>query len=746
MMEAQNAENLHVKSRKHAFLFLVMAMGFLVHLSKAESSTDDNINFSFPGFNSNTPGMVYESDASASDNEIQLTGSEGYSYSVGRATYDKPMHLWDNSSGTGSIVLADFTTKFSFSIEQVGTLGDGFAFFLAPNGSKVPPQSGNGCLGLQSCGSDAGSTFVAVEFDTFTNLWDPQEQPVHVGIDVNSVKNSIRTVEWWWNDIENGGKVDGFISYNSSTKNLSVILRDADDFTGQNSSSLSKTLDLSQHLPEWVTFGFSGAATGGVWNEMHTIFSWNFSSSLQVVSPSTNPPTAAPTAAKIPTNPPTEVPTAAKIPTNPPTAAKIPVISRRKSRTWLWVVLAIAGGISAFLPGLGLVWFFCRRRKRSSRDDGAVSVNVQMEMVTAPRQFSYKELRLATGNFADDGLLGEGGFGKVYSGFLMDMNCNIAVKRITPDSKQGVKEYVSEVTTVSRLRHRNLVQLIGWCHDNKDFLIVYEFLPNKSLDYHLHREPCLLTWDKRYKIAMGLASALFYLQEECDQCVLHRDVKSSNVLLDLSFNAKLGDFGLARLVEHGQGSRTTKVMLGTDGYIAPECLDTYKAIKESDIYSFGIVALEIASGKKAIAAIERKGKKIRSKLVEWVWELYGKESLLDAADPRLYGNYAMEQMERLLLVGLACGHPGYFARPSITQVIDILGFKAPRPMVPREMPLPTFVAALQDNSGASSASISFHTSGSSRSQPQISGSSVRSLKDESKTRSIAGSDTGTSQS
>ncbi|MFQ6648653.1 hypothetical protein Gotur_020773, partial [Gossypium turneri] len=221
-----------------------------------------------------------------------------------------------------------------------------------------------------------------------------------------------------------------------------------------------------------------------------------------------------------------------------------------------------------------------------------------------------------------------------------------------------------------------------------EFLIVSEFLPNKSLDYHLHREPCLLTWDTRYKIAMGVASALFYLQEECDQCVLHRDIKSSNVLLDLSFNAKLGNLGLARVVDHGQGSQKTKVMLGTDGYIAPECLDTYKAIKESDVYSFGIVALEIVSGKKAIALIERNGQRFKTKLVEWVWELYGKESLFDAADPRLSGNYDMEQMERLLSVGLACAHPNYFDRPSITQAVDILSFKAALPMLPPETAVP----------------------------------------------------------
>ncbi|TYG74559.1 hypothetical protein ES288_D04G192000v1 [Gossypium darwinii] len=356
------------------------------------------------------------------------------------------------------------------------------------------------------------------------------------------------------------------------------------------------------------------------------------------------------------------------------------------------VVVAIVGGISTLLLVLGLVWLFCRREKYSRmREDKAMSVNRKMEMVTAARKFSYRELRFATSNFADEGLLGEGGLGKVYLGFLSNINCSIAVKRKTPNSHQVFKflspqmswarqlprhksgqasnslqseRVESEVTTSGRLRHRNLVQLIGWCHENK------EFLPNKSLDYHLHREPCL------YKIAMGVASALFYLQEECDQCVLHRDIKSSNVLLDLSFNAKLSDLGLARVVDHGQGSQTTKVMLGTGGYIAPECLDTYKAIKESNVYNFGIVALEIASEKKAIALIERNGQRFKTKLVEWVWELYGKESLFDAADPRLSGNYDMEQMERLLLVGLACAHPNYFDRPSITQADDIISFKA----------------------------------------------------------------------
>ncbi|TYG74546.1 hypothetical protein ES288_D04G191000v1 [Gossypium darwinii] len=706
MKKAQNAENLYVKSPKPAFLCILLFI-LVVRLPKAASmDDDDNINFTFPDFNSNTHRIVYEADAYASGNAILLTANktdQGLNGSVGRATYYKPMRLWNNSSG--DLLLADFTTQISFAVDSFhsSSYGSGFAFFLAPNGSKIPTHSEGACFGLQACypslSYDANSKFVAVEFDTHRSDWDPPGMSEHVGIDINSVKTSYPTVAWWWSDIENGGRVNAFITFKSSTKNLSVTFVDADDFTRKNSSSLSATLDLSQYLPEWVTFGFSGATGFNRSTELHAIYSWNFSSTLQV---SMNTAIYSPTAAPVATT----------------STSNSPVEPRRKKRTWPWIVLAMFGAISALVPVLGLIWFFYRWRKYSRKEDGTMAVNVEMEMVTAPRKFSYKELRFATNNFADEGLLGEGGFGKVYLGFLRDINCSIAVKRITPNSQQGVKEYLSEVTTIARLRHRNLVQLIGWCHDNKEFLIVYDFLPNKSLDFHLRREPCLLTWDKRYKIAMGLASALFYLQEECDQCVLHRDMKSSNVLLDLSFNAKLGDFGLARLVDHGQESQTTSVLLGTDGYIAPECLVTYKATKESDLYSFGIVALEIASGKKAIAVIERHGKRFKTKLVEWVWELYGKESLLDAADPQLYGNYEIEQMERLLLVGLACAHPNYFDRPSIPQVIDILSFKAPVPMLPQEMPVPTYIAALQDNIVTSSASNSFHTGASSRSQTQ----------------------------
>ncbi|KAL6557340.1 hypothetical protein OROMI_017690 [Orobanche minor] len=259
------------------------------------------------------------------------------------------------------------------------------------------------------------------------------------------------------------------------------------------------------------------------------------------------------------------------------------------------VGLVVGGGV--ILAGVfGLVWLiFCRKRREaageSSDDDARVLHNFnpeEFEKGTGPRKFSYNELALATSNFAEGEKLGEGGFGGVYRGFIKDTNSYVAVKKISRGSKQGLKEYAAEVSTISRLRHRNLVQLIGWCHEKK-LLLVYEFMPNGSLDSHLFKEKSLLTWEVRYKIAHGLASGLLYLHQEWEQCVLHRDTKSSNVMLDSNFNTKLGDFGLAKLVDHGKLSQTTTVA-GTMGYMAMEYVTTGKASKESDVYSFGVVA------------------------------------------------------------------------------------------------------------------------------------------------------------
>ncbi|KAL6346980.1 hypothetical protein AAG906_012231 [Vitis piasezkii] len=310
--------------------------------------------------------------------------------------------------------------------------------------------------------------------------------------------------------------------------------------------------------------------------------------------------------------------------------------------------------------------------------DSDIAMDEDFEKGTGPRKFSFDELALATSNFAEEEKLGEGGFGGVYRGFLRELNAYVAVKRVSRGSKQGIKEYASEVKIISRLRHRNLVQLMGWCHKKRELLLVYELMPNGNLSSRLLDEKTLLTWAMRYKIALGLASSLLYLHEEWEQCVVHRDIKSSNVMLDSDFKAKLGDFGLARLVDHGKGSQTT-VLAGTMGYMAPECLLTGKASKETDVYSFGIVALEICCGRRPV---EPKAKEKQIRLVEWVWDLYGVGKLVDAADPRLSDDFDEEQMERLMIVGLWCAHPDCNLRPSIRQAINVLNSEASLPLLP----------------------------------------------------------------
>ncbi|KAM1057572.1 hypothetical protein ACFX1X_031177 [Malus domestica] len=638
------------------------------------------LNFSFPSFSTaDFANISTEGNATFDPPFLRLTKSaldEDKHYSVGRATYRQPFLLRENATGK----LADFTTSFDFAINintsDIFAPADGLAFFIAPNGSVLNPTLGQGgSLGLPFNSTPSDDfvlrnqyAFVAVEFDIFydnhyTTIVDPPFE--HVGIDVNSLNSS--NWERWDGGIKEGRRNNATITYNSSSKNLSVA------FTTLVPSDLNDsqfvqamryfyyTVDLNQHLPDWVVVGFSASTGQSI--AIHKIMSWNFTSTSLVDHH--------------------EADTAP-----PPPAVAVPASNKP-----IGLVIGLGiGGCAVVVTGLGLVWFILWKRREtgeSSDEDTMVHelVDEEFERGACPRKFSYRELAQATNNFGQEEKLGEGGFGGVYKGKLPDLESPVAVKRISRGSKQGPKEYASEVKTISRLRHRNLVQLIGWCHERK-FLLVYEFMPKGSLDSHLFKEQSLLTWEARYKIAQGLASGLLYLHQEWEQCVLHRDIKSSNVMLDANFNAKLGDFGLARLVDHGQEPPTTAVA-GTMGYMAPEYVITGKASKESDVYSFGIVALEICCGRKPI---DPKFGSSKVNMVEWVWELYGEEKVIEAADPKLCGDFDEKQMECLMIVGLWCAHPDNNMRPSIQQAIQVLNFEVPLPNLPSKMPVATYFA------------------------------------------------------
>ncbi|KAJ9705320.1 hypothetical protein PVL29_003385 [Vitis rotundifolia] len=642
--------------------FMISTFFFLIFPSAT------SLSFNFTTFEPNNGQISFEGDARySSDDGIQLTRDaqdKSMDSSWGRAIYKEQLYLWDRTSRN----LTDFATNFSFVINSRNKMayGDGVTFFL--NGTQLPSNVSGENLGLtkDNVTNTTVIRFVAVEFDTFSN--EAKRDPVsdHVGIDINSTI-SVKTVNWSSN-IEEGKLNHVSIRYTSSSQNLSVVL--ITEFMDDKATfqSLSYKVDLREYLPEFVTIGFSGATGKSV--QINNIYSWNFSSTLQ-----------------------------------PPN----PVEPGDGKKTGFVVGLSV--GAVVVVCGLGLVWHHLRKkRNRGGEENGTDSdlvMDEDFEKGTGPRKFSFDELALATSNFAEEEKLGEGGFGGVYRGFLRELNSYVAVKRVSRGSKQGMKEYASEVKIISRLRHRNLVQLMGWCHKKRELLLVYELMPNGNLSSCLLDEKTLLTWAVRYKIALGLASSLLYLHEEWEQCVVHRDIKSSNVMLDSDFNAKLGDFGLARLVDHGKGSQTT-VLAGTMGYMAPKCLMTGKASKETDVYSFGIVALEICCGRRPV---EPKAKEKQVRLVEWVWDLYEVGKLLDAADPRLSDDFDEEQMERLMIVGLWCAHPDCDLRPSIRQAINVLNSEASLRLLPLKMPVPMYYSppVLQTISGGPTISESSHT-------------------------------------
>ncbi|KAF7044118.1 hypothetical protein CFC21_053387 [Triticum aestivum] len=315
------------------------------------------------------------------------------------------------------------------------------------------------------------------------------------------------------------------------------------------------------------------------------------------------------------------------------------------------------------------------------------------EKGTGPKRFRYSDLAVATSNFSDEKKLGEGGFGSVYKGFLKELKVEVAIKRVSKTSKQGRKEYISEVKIISRLRHRNLVQLIGWCHGGGELLLVYDLMPHGSLDTHLYSSNTILSWPLKYEIVLGLGSALLYLHQDWEQCVLHRDVKPSNIMLDASFCAKLGDFGLARLVDHDRGPYTTGIA-GTMGYMDPECMVTGRTSAESDVYSFGVVMLEIACGKRPAVARERED---IIHLVQWVWDSWERGRTLAAADAQLNLEFDDWEMECMMAVGLWCAHLDKNLRPSIKQAVSMLRFEAPPPSLPAKMPIATFTATIDSS-------------------------------------------------
>lgn len=282
--------------------------------------------------------------------------------------------------------------------------------------------------------------------------------------------------------------------------------------------------------------------------------------------------------------------------------------------------------------------------------------------------FTYDELAGITGGFSAENVIGEGGFGKVYMGALGDGR-RVAVKQLKVGGGQGEKEFRAEVEIISRIHHRHLVTLVGYCVTENHRLLVYEFVCNNTLEHHLHgKGRPVMDWPKRMKIAIGSARGLTYLHQDCHPRIIHRDIKSANILMDDAFEAKVADFGLAKLTNDSMTHVSTRVM-GTFGYMAPEYASSGKLTDRSDVFSFGVVLLELITGRKPVDSSQPLGEE---SLVEWarpvLVDALETDDFRELADPALECRYSKTEMRRMVESAAACIRHSGTKRPKMVQV------------------------------------------------------------------------------
>ncbi|KAI5064657.1 hypothetical protein GOP47_0021327 [Adiantum capillus-veneris] len=625
----------------HLYLFPLAHLLILIFSSFPASffPVAHSLQLSFLTFHPNYDQSLQFSTNSNVDNQaLQITrnsGSSDVSNSSGQITYSQPMQLRHKSYN----YLASFNTSFLINMGPImggGTpnSGGGMTFMLSSKPAILNlPNSFGQWLGLfdsQATLQEQQAQVVAIELDTFKDSFDPDAN--HVGIDVNGSVRSIFTMslspEVMLTNTSAllGINTSVWIDYDGHLRTLDVFLANQGSYL----SKLKPTkpvisgysIDLSDYLPDTVYVGFS--ASMGTILEAHCVIQWNFNSN--------------------------EFP------------KTIPLST---------ILGSTVGALAALvLLVVGLVAVLRWRRRRA---EGTLDMNDLTNLQYGPQKFPYKELKKATRGFSEDCKLGQGGFGEVYKGVIRSKDGTqkeVAVKCLSHRSKQGEKEFKAEVMSMGRMRHKNLVQLLGWSYGRRQLMLVYEYMPNRSLDQWIGEVAEVLGWERRYHVIKGVAAGLLYLHEEWEKVVVHRDLKPSNVMLDAEFNASIGDFGLAKLFDFEEDILQTATVAGTPGYIAPECIDQGIISKEVDIYSLGVLAIELATGRR-----------ISTAFLQSLSLLFKNSTLEEAADPRLDDRFNRIQLELLLKVGLACCQLDPSARPTIRDIVHTLSTSGTSPIL-----------------------------------------------------------------
>ncbi|XP_019174695.1 PREDICTED: putative receptor-like protein kinase At4g00960 isoform X2 [Ipomoea nil] len=354
------------------------------------------------------------------------------------------------------------------------------------------------------------------------------------------------------------------------------------------------------------------------------------------------------------------------IPPPPPTSSTSPGNKGNSSSKLIITIVVLVIGVILFIA------IFCfvriKREKKSittaqTKDESGISTE-------AFSQYNFATIQVITNNFSPESKIGEGGYGFVYKGKLPSGQ-EVAVKRLSKSSRQGGQEFKNEVGVVAKLQHRNLVRLLGFCSEDKEKILIYEFVPNKSLDYFLFdtEKKHLLNWSRRYKIIEGIARGLLYLHEDSRLRIIHRDLKASNVLLDEDMNPKIADFGLAKIFGADQTQGNTSRVVGTYGYMSPEYAMHGKFSVKSDVFSFGVLLLEIITGKKNSNFSETSG---ADDLLSYAWKHWRDGTPLGIVDPVLGESYTRNEVIQCIHIGLLCVQEDVNERPTITKVVLML--------------------------------------------------------------------------
>ncbi|EAZ08371.1 hypothetical protein OsI_30629 [Oryza sativa Indica Group] len=530
----------------------------------------------------------------------------------GHAFFPTPMHFRSSPNST----VQSFSVNFVFAIQSFYSdrSYDGMAFLIAPS-NNLSTAWPDGYLGLFNISNRGNSSnhILAVELDTFQNNEFGDISNSHVGIDINDVRSVNSSFVGFYDDkngiftnltLYNGRAMQVWMEYSKEATQITVTMAPIDKPKPKR-PLLYATYDLSTVLIDPVYIGFSAAT--GVISTRHIVLGWSFG--MGVPAPDID---------------------ITKLP-------KLPRVGTKPRSSVLEIVLPIASAMFIIIVGTMVILIVRRKLLYAElRED--------WEIDFGPQRFSYKDLFHATQGFKNKNMIGVGGFGKVYKGVLATSKLEIAVKKISHES---------------RPRNEGVY--------NRDC----------SLDKYLHDvdNRAILNWAQRFQIIKDVACGLFYLHERWEKVVIHRDIKASNILLDAEMNGRLGDFGLARLYDHGTDPQTTHVV-GTMGYLAPEMVQTGKASPLTDVFAFGAFLLETTCGQRPVKQ-DSQGNQLM--LVDWVLEHWHDGSLTEAVDMRLQGDYNIDEACLVLKLALVCLHPFPASRPNMRQVMQYLDKDLPQP-------------------------------------------------------------------